>query len=118
MQDLRLAIRSRGATPIVTCIAIVSLALGIGANTAIFSLVNALLLRALPVREPGRLFLVSTAAGSNHPQFSYATFAQIRDQVDAFDGALGYTACCGKSIVGGGGAHEMADRQFVTGEFF
>src|SRR2546425_13338486 len=111
MQDLRLAIRSLRATPIVTCVAVVSLALGIGANTAIFSLVNALLLRALPVREPGRLFLVSTAAGSSHRQFSYATFAHIRDQVDAFDGALGYTAWCGKSIVGGVGVREMVDRQ-------
>jgi putative ABC transport system permease protein len=118
IQDLRLAIRSLRATPIVTCVAVVSLALGIGANTAIFSLVNALLLRALPVREPGRLFQVSTAAGSNRLQFSYATFAQIRDQVEAFDGAFGYTPCCGKSIVGGGGVHAMADRQFVTGEFF
>ena len=117
MHDLRLAIRSLSATPLVTGVAMVSLALGIGANTAIFSLVNALLLRALPVREPGRLFLVSNAR-SNHPQFSYSTFAQIRDQVDPFDGVLGYTACCGKSILGGDGVHETVDRQFVTGEFF
>jgi putative ABC transport system permease protein len=117
MRDLRLAIRSLAATPIVTCVVVVSLALGIGANTAIFSLVNALLLRALPVREPGRLFLVSTASPSN-PQFSYATFSQIRDHVDVLDGALGYTDCCGKSIVGGSGVHEIVDRQFVTGEFF
>jgi predicted permease len=117
MRDLRFAIRSLAATPIVTVVVVVSLALGIGANTAIFSLVNALLLRTLPVREPGRLFLVSTAAGSN-PQFSYATFSQIRDHVDVLDGSLGYTDCCGKSIVGAGGAHELVDRQFVTGEFF
>src|SRR5881409_2765475 len=102
MQDLRLAIRSLRATPVVTLVAILSLALGIGANAAIFSLVNALVFRALPVREPGRLFLVTTTR-SKHPEFSYATFAQVRDRVDAFDSALGYTACCGKSIVGGGG---------------
>ena len=48
MQDLRLAIRSLGSAPLVTCVAVVSLAAGIGANTAIFSLV----LRALPVHEP------------------------------------------------------------------
>ena len=59
MQDLRLAIRSLRATPVVTLVAILSLALGIGANAAIFSLVNALVFRVLPVREPGRLFLVT-----------------------------------------------------------
>jgi hypothetical protein len=48
MQDLRLAIRSLTATPIVTCVSVLSLALGIGANTATFSLVDSLVLRALP----------------------------------------------------------------------
>jgi hypothetical protein len=48
MQDLQLAVRALRATPIVTGVAILSLALGIGANTAIFTLVNGLLLRALP----------------------------------------------------------------------
>ena len=62
MSDLRLAFRSLRATPIVTAVAILSLALGIGANTAIFSLVDSLLLRTLPVPEPNRLVLLSTAA--------------------------------------------------------
>ena len=59
MQDLRLAIRSLTATPIVTCVAILSLALGIGANTAMFSLVDSLILRALPVPEPQRLAILT-----------------------------------------------------------
>ena len=54
MQDLRLAFRALRATPVVTLVAILSLALGVGANTAMFSLVNSLLLRTLPVREPER----------------------------------------------------------------
>jgi hypothetical protein len=52
MQDLRLAIRALRSTPIVSIVAVLSLALGIGANTAIFSLVSSLLLRTLPVVEP------------------------------------------------------------------
>ena len=62
MQDLRLAFRALRATPIVTAVAILSLALGIGANTAIFSIVNSLLLRTLPVANPQRLATVSTSA--------------------------------------------------------
>jgi hypothetical protein len=56
MHDLRLAMRAVWASPIVTAAAVLSLALGIGANTAIFSLVNSLLLRALPVRAPDGSF--------------------------------------------------------------
>ena len=51
MQDLRDAFRALKATPVVSIVAIVSLALGIGANTAIFSILDALLLRSLPVKE-------------------------------------------------------------------
>ena len=63
MTDIRLAIRSLRATPVVSIVAALSLALGIGANTAIFSLVNSLLLRALPVKDPGQLALLSDDSG-------------------------------------------------------
>ena len=73
MQDLRLAVRALRATPIVTAVAVLSLALAIGANTAIFSLVNSLLLRTLPVANPQRLALVSVSANTTYrPPFSYA----------------------------------------------
>ena len=61
---LRLAIRSLRATPVVTAVAILSLALGIGANTAIFSLINSLLLRPLPVERPDQLVAVSIGNAS------------------------------------------------------
>ena len=92
MQDLRLAIRGLRATPIVTAVAVLSLALSIGANTAIFSLVNSLLLRTLPVANPHRLALVSVSANTTYrPPFSYATFDQIRQHGESFDGALAFS---------------------------
>jgi putative ABC transport system permease protein len=119
MQDLRLAIRALYASPVVTAIAVVSLALGIGANTAIFSLVSCLLLRSLPVVAPERLAMVSTSASQGpRQQYSYATLDQIRQHRDIFDGALGYTDCCGTAILNLGGGNHPADRQFVSGDFF
>jgi len=119
MTDLRLAFRTLRASPIVTAAAVLSLALGIGANTAIFSLVNGLLLRPLPVARPD--LLVGVATG-NEPversNFSYATFDQIRRHADAFDGALAFSNCCGQSSVTVGSERWSADRFFVSGDFF
>jgi len=117
MQDLRLAVRALYASPVVTVVVTLSLALGIGANTAIFSLVNSLLLRSLPVADPGRLALVSTSS-PDRQQFSYATFEQIRGHREIFDSALTYTDCCGIAILNLNGGDQPADRQFVSGDFF
>ena len=65
MDDVKLSIRALRANPIVSLMAALSLALGIGANTAIFSLVNSLLLRALPVVEPQRLVTISSDQAIN-----------------------------------------------------
>ena len=119
MQDLRLAVRALRATPIVTAVAILSLALGIGANTAIFSLINSLLLRTLPVADPERLANLGVGpALSYRPNYSYATFDQIRRHSDAFDGAIAYGNCCGKSTLKINGEMQAVDRQFVSGDFF
>jgi predicted permease len=89
MHDLRLAIRTLRATPIITAVAILSLALGIGANTALFSLVDTLILRALPVREPQRLAIVTDRA----PQAEWWTnpiWEAIRDK-RLFDAAFAWS---------------------------
>ena len=100
MQDFRLAIRSLRATPIVTAIAILSLALGIGANTAIFSLVDSLILRPLPgVAEPDRLVTLSSGATNDtgvstsfEPRWSYTFWKEIEKRSELFGGALAWSA--------------------------
>ena len=96
MDDFRLSIRALRASPVVSLVAVLSLALGIGANTAIFSLVNSLLLRALPVVEPERLVTISSdraiqlgfnaGLGWNYPMWD-----QLLQRSQAFDGALAWT---------------------------
>jgi putative ABC transport system permease protein len=117
--NLRLAIRSLRSTPVVTAVAVLSLALGIGANTAIFSLIDGLLLRPLPVSRPDELVGLSTG---NEPversNFSYATFDQIRRHADAFAGALAFSNCCGESAVTIGTERWAVNRFFVSGDFF
>ena len=89
MNDFRVAVRALKTAPLVTAAAILSLALGIGANTAIFSLVNGLLLRPLPVVDPLRLAVVSTGQGDLE-SFNYLMFDSIR-QLHQFDGALAWS---------------------------
>jgi hypothetical protein len=117
--DLRLAIRSLSATPVVTVVAVLSLALGIGANTAIFSLVDRLVLRSLPVREPVRLALVATTAQLSYkPNYSYAVFDAIAGHTDLFDGVLAVGNCCGQSTLTSGASQEFVDRLLVSGSYF
>jgi predicted permease len=117
MVDLRLAIRSLVATPIVTCIVVLSLALGIGANTAIFSLINSLLLRSLPVADPPRLVTVSTGPSLNQQLYSYKVFDQIRQRRDLFDGALAWVGLATVGLTHDGETQVVSDA-FVSGDYF
>jgi predicted permease len=115
MADFRDAARSLRSTPIVTTIAIVSLALGIGANTAIFSIVNALLLRSLPVNEPQRLVQVTT--GVKRTSWSNPLWEQLRERTpQLFDGAFAYSQQ--RLDLASGGELQPAQTLLASGHFF
>lgn len=86
-RDLRFALRHIRQAPIVNGVALLSLALGIGANVAIFSLVNALVLKPLPVQDPERLgrIVLPTSQGTQ-AQFSNPVWEYLRDHHDGFSG--------------------------------
>src|SRR5690348_8171219 len=96
-QDLRYSLRGFRQSPIFTAVALLSIALGVGANTAIFSLMDQALLRSLPVKQPSRLVLFScngprsgwidTSYGSDYT-FSYPMYRDFRDGTSVFDGVF------------------------------
>ena len=117
MHDLRLAFRSLRATPVVTSVAILSLALGIGANTAIFSLIDSLMLRALPVREPQRLALLTDERSPGSAQsWTYPIWEQIRERSQLVDGVLAWSAS--RFNLAAGGETRFIDGIWVNGSFF
>src|SRR4051812_42708992 len=85
MQDLRLAYRALIATPLVTLVAVLSLALGIGANVAIFSLANSLLLRPLPIASPDRLVAISDTSTTDVQYWMTPVWDDLRQRTDLFD---------------------------------
>jgi predicted permease len=114
MQHLRDAVRALRATPLVTTVAILSLALGIGANTAIFSLINSLVLRTLPVRQPQHLVQVSSQDGNT--SWTNPIWEQIRDRPRLFDGAFAYSST--QFDLAQGGQAELAQGLWASGDFF
>jgi len=128
-QDLRYALRMLVKTPAFTAVAIVTLALGIGANTAIFTLVNALLLKMLPIKAPQELVVVGDPArvndrSSGTPQldvFSYPLYKELRDNNTVFSGLVAggteHRIDVDASAAGGTSNERIAGR-LVSGNYF
>ena len=118
-QDVRYSLRTLVKSPPFTLVVIASLALGIGANTAIFSLINAALLKMLPVKNPEQLVQfksMSPAAGANDT-FPYSAFKEFRDRNQVFSGMLAFRVWHDMDFeVNGQGG--LANGQLVSGDYF
>ena len=118
-QDLRYAVRTLAKSPGFTAVATLTLALGIGANAAIFSLVDAVLLRPLPYASPSQLVEVSEAkpkAGLSGAAVSYPAFAELRDHSRVFTSVAGLAGHA-LTLTGHGEPADLSTLA-VTPEFF
>ena len=118
--DLRYAIRALGRTPGFTVVAVLSLALGIGANTAIFSVVNGVLLEPLPFADPDRLITIGEGSDGAPPNQQGATspgsFFDMQAQTTAFTGMSAFSGTSGALI--GRGEPEMLQGIAAVGGLF
>ena len=119
-QDLRLSARILLKSPGFSITAVLTLALGIGANTAIFSLIDAVMLRALPVSHPEQLLQVNMAKsdiwGVENPFVSNPVWEQLRDRQDIFSGLLGYAVA--RFDLSARGEARYVQGNYVSGQFF
>ena len=118
-QDLRYALRQLRKSPGFTFVALATLALGIGANTGIFTVVNAVMLKALPVPNPGQLFLViENDFEPQNTRFSYPFFQEARSAVPR-SSQLAAASWPGRFYASfGAGEPEMVSGQLVSGNYF
>ena len=119
LQDVRYAIRVLAKRPGFTAIAIVTLALGIGVNSLMFSLVDAVLFRPLPVRSPERLVRIGTTFGSRASSgISYPMLQDFRGQSTAFAGLAAFSGGNTVHVGASGESPDRAPATLVSGNFF
>ena len=117
LQDIRYAARMLRKSPAFTLVAVLSLALGIGANTAVFTLMNAVLLKSLPVKSPTELYVIGHSGDRGVDEsINYRLYEAIRDRTTSFTGILVFNPNQWKAIVGG--QVELVYGQCVTGNYF
>jgi len=122
-RDLRLAARLLRLNPVFACVAILSLALGVGANTAIFQLIDAVVLRTLPVRAPQQLANIDLVhegrigtTVARQKTFSTAQWEQLRQHQQAFSSIAAWST--EQFDLGNGGEAHYANGMWVSGAFF
>jgi putative ABC transport system permease protein len=113
LQDIRYAVRALRSSPGFAAVAILSLALGIGANTAIFSLIDAVILKTLPVSHPEQLLQVIM---HENPFFTNPIWEQLRDRQDVFSDIFAYGF--GRFNLAAGGEARYAQGAYMSGQFF
>ena len=141
LKDLRFTIRNMGRSPGLAIVIALSLGLGIGANTAIFSLIRAVMLKSLPVQEPDRLVLLhwygdtwprglnqSGSGGPNNPAYkaasrsmAYPFFREVQKQSDLFESAFAFAPLGSdrrNTTLAVDNAAERLDVEMVSGDFF
>ncbi|HEY1945881.1 MAG TPA: ABC transporter permease [Bryobacteraceae bacterium] len=130
-QDIRYGLRQLARAPVLVSVAILSLALGIGANTAIFTLINAFMLQALPVRDPGRLALfndsisggVYSGGDFKANEFSYPSWQYIQAHNDVFEDIAAFRQGTDILILhvsgfADSGPREQTKAHLVSGNYF
>jgi predicted permease len=117
-QDLRYALRALGKSPGFAALAVITLALGMGVTTTLFSTVNGVLLRPMPVPHPEQLAVLALQVGGEHgvQNFSYPDYQDLRSQSDAFSDILAYRITLTSLTADNRGDHCIVGR--VTGNYF
>src|ERR1700730_12900260 len=121
LQDLQYSLRTLRKSPVFLAVALLSLALGIGANTAIFTLINQLILQPLPVKHPEQLVMLAGRGkpyGGNNGTYrlSYPMYQEVRDKNQVFSGMFcTYPGTVSATFQGG---TELIGAEFVSGNYF
>jgi predicted permease len=123
-RDLRYTVRTARKNPLFVVFVVVTLALGIGANTTVFTVINTLILNPLPVRNSSELTAVSTAEAKSTSKsgvalpISYANLKDYQSKNEVFSALAGYTSLRVATLQTGGGASQRMFSEVVTGNYF